>query len=281
MGVMTFKQTRRFGQRIAFWIFVAGLTVASCLGESVAQIAPSTPVQVHSAAPLPLSAAGPETRTTLDIILSDIRVIPHYFRLAIAVAGVAPILAAIIAGSIAWSIAEFYTKRLKQIEATLEFSKRFHELIQQQRTLNRRYVEARLAGAVADAIDEMDEEDAHAWWWRFFDLLMYEYDFYQKGMVRKARFEEWMIFRWHDYHPDPGREWQTCGVGYRDGWEYWKDHPAHGTRLIGLLEEIHDLPDHPGMTREDRNRVIADDVRNKVKPHGPHWWKRTDLGSGQ
>jgi hypothetical protein len=193
--------------------------------------------------------------------------------------GDAPIFGALVAGIFAFVIAEIYTKRLKQIEATLEFSKRFHELIQQQRVINRRYKEDRTKTGY---ISDIDQEDAKAWWWRVFDLMLYEYDFYQKGMVRKKRFEEWMVWRWHDYHPEPGREWSTCGIDYKKGFEIWKDHPAHGSRLIDLLEEIHNTITIPsGLSDEDRNELVKERVRNKVRPHGPRlwkWWTDLDLG---
>jgi hypothetical protein len=191
--------------------------------------------------------------------------------------GEAPIIAAIIAGCFAWAIAARYTKRLKQIEATLEFSKRFHELIQQQRVLNRKYDEARLHCKVAKEVDELDRQDADAWWWGFFDLLQYEYDFYQKGMVRKGRFEEWMVWRWHAFHPEEGKEWKTCGIEYREAWTAWTKHPAQPSRLIKLLNEIHGIGVPPNLAQNDRNRVLAKLVRIEVKPHGPRWWKPTDL----
>src|SRR5215831_9194487 len=49
----------------------------------------------------------------------------------------AVITALVNMGVLFW-IASRYTKRLKRIESTLEFSKRFQELLQQQRDLNRR-----------------------------------------------------------------------------------------------------------------------------------------------
>lgn len=197
--------------------------------------------------------------------------------------GDAPIFGAIIAGVAAWAIANFYTKRLKRIEATLEFSKRFHELIQQQRSLNRRYEHERVKPGYDS---KADQDDADAWWWQVFDLLLYEYDFYQSRLVGMGRFEEWMVWRWHDFHPEPGKEWTTCGVNYTEAWARWKQHPAHGSRLITLVDEIHRIPDTrtPDMTEEQKRehgRLIATEVRKKIKPHGPPWWGRTDLDGGR
>jgi hypothetical protein len=278
-----FERRGRIALSILLSVLVTSFLIGARAQEASAQIAQATPppqqVQAPSTLPVSPSAAGPATqhKTTGELIIEDIGLVAHYIRVGIAVTGVAPMLAAIIAGCFAWTIAEYYTKQLKQFEATLEFSKRFHELIQQQRVLNRKYDEDRSNGAVTPAADKIDKQDADAWWWRFFDLLLYEYDFYQKGMVRKARFEEWMVWRWHDFHPEAGKEWKTCGIAYKDAWAHWKEHPAHSSRLIELLEEIHDITDPKNLQKKDRNRVLAKKIRDKVKLHGPGWLKRTDL----
>jgi len=210
--------------------------------------------------------------------------------------GLAPIVGAAVAGGAAWWIAERYTRRLKQIEATLEFSKRFHELIQQQRALNAKYEEtlAKSSEAKTEATTKelartlkIAKDDAKAWWWRFFDLLLYEYDFYQKRMVRERRFQEWMIWRWHDFNPDAGKEWTTCEINYKTGFENWKGHPVHGDRLIRLLEEIHkiQIPPDRAVNEDDRNKFVEETVIEKLRPHAPRrwprWWWRDDLERGR
>ena len=277
------ERGERIGQWIAFALFAILLIAGSCAQKTAAQVVQAAPqpqqLQVQPCAPAQALSQGSLTAQQ------------GWWP------GIAPILGGIggafVAGIFACVIAQFYTKRLKQIESTLEFSKRFHELIQQQRVLNRKFEEDRLPNkntprtetaiestAAVQPTTPIEKEDAAAWWWCLFDLLLYEYDFYQKGMVRKARFEEWMVWRWHDYNPAPAKEWKTCGVTYRQSWDDWKNHPAHGSRLIALLDEIHRIPD-PGGAAEDRKKDIAKKVCDKVRPHGPRLWKPTDLWSGR
>ena len=185
-----------------------------------------------------------------------------------------PIMTAAVAAGVAWVIANQFTGRIKRIEATLEFSRQFHELIQLQRVLNRTYDEA-LAKAEKtlaeraevekdrNVIKRIAKEDAKAWWWQFFDLLLYEFDFWQQGYVREERFMEWMIWRWHDSHPrtDQGEpRWATCGMNYMEGWNAWQSHPAHGNRLLELLKAIH-TKDHPKQVPE-----IVDQYRGITAP---------------
>jgi hypothetical protein len=184
----------------------------------------------------------------------------------------ASIIGAMIAGLAAWLIAHVYTKRLKRIEATLEFSRRFHELIQQQCVLNRKCAEDRRSN---NSLPVIEKQEADAWWWRFFDLLLYEFYFWQRGLIRNERFIEWMVWRWHDDHPKPGEEWKTCGVDYKDGWANWRLHPAHGSRLITLLDEIHRIPDrNDGEPDKKHEENVKKKVRAIVNRHRPRWWKR-------
>ena len=55
----------------------------------------------------------------------------------------------------------------------------------------------------------------------------------------------------------------------------------HGTRLITLLDEIRDISDYPALARKTRDALIAKEVRNKVKRHGPDFWRQNDLDRGR
>jgi hypothetical protein len=132
--------------------------------------------------------------------------------------------------------------------------------------LNKEYDKDRLANNTLKGPTAVEEQDAVAWWWRFFDLLLYEFDFWQRGNIREERFLEWMLWRWYDSHPKKGEQtWATCGVGYMQGWERWKKHPAHGNRLRGLLDDIH-AADHPkkvpGIVNHYRR---ASDIKHDVE----------------
>ena len=265
-----FKRRGWIALSILLSVLVTSFLIGVCVQDASAQNAspgpPSQQLQAPPNLPASPSAAGPATqhKTTAELILEDIGSIAHSIRVGIAVTGVAPILAAIIAGFFAWAIAEFYTKRLKRIEATLEFSKRFHELIQQQRALNRKQAEDKRDNK---SLLKIEEEEAYAWWWQFFDLLLYEFDFWRRGLVRDQRFLEWMLWRWHDAYPKSGREWTTCGVSYIDGWERWRTHPAHGSPLIELISSIH------AISKDTGAKEVEEKVRGLVKQYNPRWRK--------
>ena len=162
----------------------------------------------------------------------------------------------------------FLHGKLKRIEATLEFSKRFHDLIQEQRALNKEYDKKQ------EKDNPSDKADALVWWWRFFDLQLYEFDFYQSGYLREGRFIEWMTWRWYDHNAPGAKPLVVCGMDYKAGWEAWKSQPAHahahahehehGNRLVAFLDDIH---------RADDPSQIA----SIVKKCGPRPWRMTGL----
>jgi hypothetical protein len=148
-------------------------------------------------------------------------------------------ISSLITGSILLLIVVYYTKRFSRINATVEFSKRFHELLEQQQKLNNDFTEAHSAEA-APRPTERERNDARAWWWRFFDLLLYEYEFRRHGQVEKARFREWMRWRWYDFNGENGQFWNTCGMRYAEGWDFWRTRRAvRDNALITFLEDIH------------------------------------------
>jgi hypothetical protein len=154
--------------------------------------------------------------------------------------------------------------RVKRIESTLKFSDRFQELIRDQRELNRKYSDT--PAGKDPKPTPADIEEGRAWWWSFFDLQMYEFDFFQSGLVREERFIEWMRFRWHDFHPEKCEdEWKTCGVTYKEGWEWWRARKAHTrNRLIHFLTEVHNA-DTPG------------EVARVVRANAPRPGEKTQL----
>lgn len=194
-----------------------------------------------------------------------------------------PILTALFAAVIAWWSAYYFTGRVKRIDATLDFSKRFHELIQRQDALNRKYAEDQIKLEEERSRNPPDrfklmavesslkccEKESVAWWWQFFDLVLHEFDFWRRGLVREERFDEWMMWRWHDAHPKADMApWTTGGIGYMDGWRIWRSHPAHGNRLIDLLDEIHKArnpKEVPAIVAKYRQRLRDDVARDNIK----------------
>jgi hypothetical protein len=164
--------------------------------------------------------------------------------------GIAPIIGsmitALISAIVLFWIASRYTMRMKQVDASLEFSKRFHDLIEQLRTLNRSY-ELKRQDNKDGLQTETDVNDANAWWWRFFDLQLYQLDFFHQRFLRAGRFLEWMTWRWYDHR---NNTMSCCGMDYRKGWQYWKDNPALGNnRLAVFLDRIHGAAEPEGVRK--------------------------------
>ncbi len=123
-----------------------------------------------------------------------------------------PVLVAFFAAVVGWFSANYFTARVKRIDATLEFNKRFHELIERQDALNRKYEEDKIRleeegnrnprdplklKAAKNSL-KCSEKEGVAWWWEFFDLLLHEFDFWHQNLVTRVRFLEWMVWRWAD-----------------------------------------------------------------------------------
>jgi hypothetical protein len=155
--------------------------------------------------------------------------------------------------------------RLKRIESTLEFSRRFQELIRDRRHLNRKYSDAHEEKKDAQPTSA-EKDEGLVWWWAFFDLMLYQFDFFQRGLIREERFIEWMRWRWYDFNPKPDEEvWKTCGVTYKDGWDLWSTRKAHRkNRLIQFLNDVHEA-DTPG------------EVARIVRAQGPRPGQKTKL----
>jgi hypothetical protein len=148
-----------------------------------------------------------------------------------------------VTGYILIYIARSYTGRLKMIESTFEFSKRFGELLQLQSELNNDYLNARKEeGTKCVPTTLVEINKARTWWWRFFDLMVYEYDFFKNGLLWNERYIEWMKWRWHDYNDKGSDAWSTCGIDYKLGWELWKARPGNvKNRMIKFFDTIHEF----------------------------------------
>ena len=147
-------------------------------------------------------------------------------------------------------------RKKNQIESTLEFSRRFGELLQLQSKLNLVYERARATDETRDMpATELETNEARTWWWLFFDLLLYEYDFFKQDLVWSERFAEWIRWRWYDFKASGDDVWQTCGMDYKKGWNNWKGKPANRkNRLVQFLDKVHEAPDIATV-----ERIVADE----------------------
>ncbi len=165
----------------------------------------------------------------------------HYIR---KYPGLGGIFGAVFTGLILVLIAVLYTTRLSRINATLDFSKRFHDLLEQQHKLNTDFTKARAGATRLTPATAEERSDAEAWWWRFFDLLLYEFEFRRHWQIDKKRFHEWMTWRYYDFKGWDGYVWKTCGVSYAEGWCKWKSYPPNKKNpLVVFLDDVHNAPD--------------------------------------
>ena len=129
-----FERGKWIGQSVLLALLLS-FVAAWQFGDASAQ---QIPVQVAQSAPqaqTPPGASGQpanpgaaiQHQTTNGLIWSDI--CAGFAWIGTLWPNDASIIGGTIAAFVAWRIANFYTGRVKQIEATLEFSKGFHELI--------------------------------------------------------------------------------------------------------------------------------------------------------
>lgn len=208
-------------------------------------------------------------KQSIDTLQSEIKLVertkaPNYYSLVGPV--LEGLLSSMIGGLVLWWIASHYTLGLKKFESTLEFSKRFGELIQEQSDLNQAYMKARTVEN--NPANDLETDQARVWWWRFFDLVLYEYDFFKRGLVWVERLTRWMKWSWHHWHEvdDQGKSvWKTNGIDYREGWKSWKEHPANkNSGLRKFLDAVHKLDD-------------PDKVEGIVSANSPKPWRKYRL----
>jgi hypothetical protein len=151
---------------------------------------------------------------------------------------------AITSGVFVILIAQFYTKRIKSVDATLEFSQRFHNLHAEQRKLN---IDAeRQSTNNLDDLEPITMITAQSWWLRFFDLMQFQYHFFCHGLIIDEIFEEWMRWRHKEMkNQDPFKR-NVGGISYPDGWAYWKYTQTiaeQNSPFVNFLNEIHEIKD--------------------------------------
>jgi hypothetical protein len=176
-------------------------------------------------------------------------------------ASLGPFLGSMLVAAMALWIAEDYTKRVKIIDSELEFSKRYQELFELRHTLNREF---RYPTTEYPKIYWSSE--AKNWYRRFFDLLLNEFKFYEKGFVDANVFTVWMRWAHLNYNDST---FETCGMTYKLGWNWWSGKEGADNRLINRAEPIVDfLEEYIYDVRKvsDDNRItIARAVRQHLR----------------
>jgi len=178
------------------------------------------------------------------------------------------ILAAVVAAAFGFFIVHQHARRLKQSEATLEFSKRFQTLLEQQHRLNAKFYCEEESGKLkcpSPAPSAKDELDAWNLFRQFFDLMLNEFSYFQAGVIHADVFADWMLWRWYDWDPARARRdgdvtprpggldipsLEICGASYRTGWAWWIQRPVvTDTSFVNFMNALHDARDEAAARR--------------------------------
>ena len=148
------------------------------------------------------------------------------------------IFGAMLTAGVVGGVVQSRTKRHQEATALFEFSKRFHQLLDEFHSLAKAYK------AAGETPSEAMAAEAAAYYRKFFDLLVSEHYFFTQGFVRRETFLEWMNWRWGAWHDIEGAKVVVCGVSYQAAWHAWshrplmKDHP-----VVRFVDEVHAAPD--------------------------------------
>lgn len=189
---------------------------------------PSLPAAAHAAA-VTLFSLSPDAIACGSIFQAD----PGgrfctYFYAFHEYPGFFTLFGAVITGLVAIYVANTFTKRLKRVDATLEFSKRYHDLMADQPSLNHE--------------DPASLAKWRNWWIRFFDLMYFQYHFYIRGLFLQERFREWMGWRNSEWRESPDPSSMDYPYSYAAGWRYWleKSRSNHFGLFVVFMNRIHE-----------------------------------------
>jgi hypothetical protein len=149
------------------------------------------------------------------------------------------IFGAMLTAGVVGGVVQSRTKRHQEATALFEFSKRFHQLVDQAHDLAKAY---KAAGGLPT--EAAAEAEAAAYYRKFFDLLVSEYYFFMQGFVRRETFLEWMNWRWGAWHDIEGARLIVCGITYQTAWREWSQRPLMRSHpLVWFVDEVHAAPD--------------------------------------
>ena len=154
------------------------------------------------------------------------------------------IFGALVTASVVGGVVQSRTKRHQEALALFEFSKRFHQLLDDAHNLAKAY---KAAGGTPNPAAAAE---AAAYYRKFFDLLVSEYYFFSQGFVRRETFLEWMNWRWGAWHDVEGASVVVCGVPYQTAWREWSQRPLMKSHpLVHFVDEVHAAADLEAVRR--------------------------------
>jgi len=154
------------------------------------------------------------------------------------------IFGAMLTAGVVGGVVQSRTKRHQEATALFEFSKRFHQLLDEAHSLAKMYAAA--GGEPSEAM----AAEAAAYYRKFFDLLVSEHYFFTQGFVRRETFLEWMNWRWGAWHDVEGATVVVCGVAYQSAWRDWSHRPLMRSHpVVRFVDQVHAAPDLEAVRR--------------------------------
>jgi hypothetical protein len=144
---------------------------------------------------------------------------------------------AVLAGIFAVLIAVGVTWFLKQTDNTHDFSKRYWDVIEDGLNLNKDIAMAKIHDKAIPV--EIINALAESWWFKYFDLMLFQYEYFKRGALKRERFAHWMKWRWLDCK-DAESGLKVGGKNYIEGWEIWSKHLGNSNNeFVPFLTSIH------------------------------------------
>ena len=148
------------------------------------------------------------------------------------------VFGAVITSLVVGGVVHSRTTRVQEASALFEFSKRFHDLMDRAFALSKDWT------LPPEGPSAADRAEAGAYYRKLFDLMLNEWVFYKKGLVRRDAFLEWMTWRWGAWRDVDGASITVRGVRYQDAWPAWSQRPLMRTHpFVAFIDEVHAAPD--------------------------------------
>ncbi len=164
------------------------------------------------------------------------------------------IFGAVITAGVVGGVVHSRTTRHQEANALFEFAKRFHDLLDRAHALARDYTPS------PDGPSAIDRSEAAAYYRKLFDLMLNEYNFFKKGLVSRASFDEWMTWRWGAWRNLDGATVVVRGVPYQAAWREWSERPLmKDNPFVHFINSVHAAPDLKAVSR-------------LVARAAPRWW---------
>jgi len=152
-------------------------------------------------------------------------------------AGIGAFLGGATASAMAFYLMHYYTRRKEIVEGTLHFTSEFQRLLSLHDDLNMSYCFDDQGNDCADIRMKTptDREILKAWnfFRQYYNLLLQEFVFFERGLLDRETMVEWMKWRWYGWKPERAAQFESnrilwngckggnavCGTSFQVGWD--------------------------------------------------------------